>query len=177
MLVCGTRTNDRQNAKRRRKTRNWAGPWRQIPSGVRNARFRFDPRCPTSFIETDAGIEITLQACQNEATDRGRDKNHVWEAVEIVSRLSGHFTRMFMFVNNASAVVSMLCLNVFSSHISIGENIKLLVDRPDGTYCFRLHNDRVYYMRYSSTDTRCGNSPSSINSLIFFLSTVKKFWN
>uniref|UniRef100_A0A3Q2Z7K3 NIP7 nucleolar pre-rRNA processing protein n=1 Tax=Hippocampus comes TaxID=109280 RepID=A0A3Q2Z7K3_HIPCM len=28
----------------------------------------------------------------------------------------------------------------------IGENIKLLVDRPDGTYCFRLHNNRVYYM-------------------------------
>ncbi|CAG5853559.1 unnamed protein product [Menidia menidia] len=28
----------------------------------------------------------------------------------------------------------------------IGENIKLLVDRPDGTYCFRLHHDRVYYM-------------------------------
>uniref|UniRef100_A0A3B4TBQ4 NIP7 nucleolar pre-rRNA processing protein n=2 Tax=Seriola TaxID=8160 RepID=A0A3B4TBQ4_SERDU len=28
----------------------------------------------------------------------------------------------------------------------IGENIKLLVDRPDGTYCFRLHSDRVYYM-------------------------------
>uniref|UniRef100_A0A672PKB5 60S ribosome subunit biogenesis protein NIP7 homolog n=1 Tax=Sinocyclocheilus grahami TaxID=75366 RepID=A0A672PKB5_SINGR len=24
----------------------------------------------------------------------------------------------------------------------IGENIKLLIDRPDGTYCFRLHNDR-----------------------------------
>uniref|UniRef100_A0AAQ4PM99 NIP7 nucleolar pre-rRNA processing protein n=1 Tax=Gasterosteus aculeatus aculeatus TaxID=481459 RepID=A0AAQ4PM99_GASAC len=28
----------------------------------------------------------------------------------------------------------------------IGENIKILVDRPDGSYCFRLHNDRVYYM-------------------------------
>ncbi|MCJ8733600.1 hypothetical protein PDJAM_G00225590, partial [Pangasius djambal] len=28
----------------------------------------------------------------------------------------------------------------------IGENIKLLVDRPDGTYCFRLHHDRVYYI-------------------------------
>ncbi|XP_014670993.1 PREDICTED: 60S ribosome subunit biogenesis protein NIP7 homolog isoform X2 [Priapulus caudatus] len=28
----------------------------------------------------------------------------------------------------------------------IGENIKLLIDRPDGTYCFRLHNDRVYYV-------------------------------
>uniref|UniRef100_A0AAA9TME3 Nucleolar pre-rRNA processing protein NIP7 n=1 Tax=Bos taurus TaxID=9913 RepID=A0AAA9TME3_BOVIN len=28
----------------------------------------------------------------------------------------------------------------------IGENLQLLVDRPDGTYCFRLHNDRVYYV-------------------------------
>ncbi|XP_023238724.1 60S ribosome subunit biogenesis protein NIP7 homolog [Centruroides sculpturatus] len=27
----------------------------------------------------------------------------------------------------------------------IGENIKLLVDRPDGIYCFRYHKDRVYY--------------------------------
>lgn len=105
------RKNDRQNAKRRQKTRNWAGPWRQISSGVRNAGFRFDPRCSSSFVDTDAGIEIILQACQNEAPDRGRDKNYVWEAVEIVSRLSGHFTRMFMFVNNAS-IVSILCVNV-----------------------------------------------------------------
>ncbi|KAL1764191.1 60S ribosome subunit biogenesis protein NIP7-like isoform X2 [Sigmodon hispidus] len=28
----------------------------------------------------------------------------------------------------------------------IGENLQLLVDRPNGTYCFRLHNDRVYYV-------------------------------
>lgn len=28
----------------------------------------------------------------------------------------------------------------------IGENVKLLVDRPDGNYCFRLHKDRVYYV-------------------------------
>ncbi|NXW48398.1 NIP7 protein, partial [Nyctiprogne leucopyga] len=28
----------------------------------------------------------------------------------------------------------------------IGENIQLLVDRPDGTYCFRLHRDRVFYL-------------------------------
>lgn len=28
----------------------------------------------------------------------------------------------------------------------IGENVKLLVDRPDGSYCFRLHKDRVYYV-------------------------------
>merc|ERR1712165_436426 len=26
------------------------------------------------------------------------------------------------------------------------ENIKLLVDRTDGTYCFRLHRERVYYV-------------------------------
>ncbi|XP_026540618.1 60S ribosome subunit biogenesis protein NIP7 homolog [Pseudonaja textilis] len=28
----------------------------------------------------------------------------------------------------------------------VGENIQLLVDRPDGTYCFRLHKDRVFYL-------------------------------
>ncbi len=32
---------------------------------------------------------------------------------------------------------------------SIGENVRLLVDRPDGNYCFRLHKDRVYYVRYA----------------------------
>jgi len=30
---------------------------------------------------------------------------------------------------------------------SIGDNIKLLIDRPDDVYCFRLHKDRVYYVR------------------------------
>ncbi|CAB3977020.1 60S ribosome subunit biogenesis NIP7 homolog [Paramuricea clavata] len=29
----------------------------------------------------------------------------------------------------------------------IGENLKLLIERPDGNYCFRLHRDRVYYVR------------------------------
>lgn len=29
---------------------------------------------------------------------------------------------------------------------SIGENIKILIDRPDGQYCFRLHKERVYYV-------------------------------
>lgn len=28
----------------------------------------------------------------------------------------------------------------------IGENVKLLLDRPDGMYCFRLHRDRVFYV-------------------------------
>ena len=41
-------------------------------------------------------------------------------------------------------VVDLLCDCVV---FSIGENIKLLIDRPDGVYCFRLHKDRVYYVR------------------------------
>ncbi|XP_004923132.1 60S ribosome subunit biogenesis protein NIP7 homolog [Bombyx mandarina] len=28
----------------------------------------------------------------------------------------------------------------------IGVNVKLLIDRPDGTYCFREKKDRVYYI-------------------------------
>jgi 60S ribosome subunit biogenesis protein NIP7 len=30
---------------------------------------------------------------------------------------------------------------------SIGPNVKLLLERKDDTYCFRLHDDRVYYVR------------------------------
>ncbi len=29
---------------------------------------------------------------------------------------------------------------------SIGRNIKHLIERPDGEYCFRLQKDRVYYL-------------------------------
>ncbi|XP_008209166.1 60S ribosome subunit biogenesis protein NIP7 homolog [Nasonia vitripennis] len=28
----------------------------------------------------------------------------------------------------------------------IGDNVKFLIDRPDGTYCFREKKDRVYYV-------------------------------
>ena len=28
----------------------------------------------------------------------------------------------------------------------IGENIKMLLDRSDGSYCFRLHRERVFYV-------------------------------
>jgi len=27
----------------------------------------------------------------------------------------------------------------------IGDNVRLLIERDDGTYCFRFHRDRVYY--------------------------------
>eukprot|EP00164_Ancoracysta_twista_P007333 GFYU01010387.1.p1 GENE.GFYU01010387.1~~GFYU01010387.1.p1 ORF type:complete len:181 (-),score=71.90 GFYU01010387.1:125-667(-) len=31
----------------------------------------------------------------------------------------------------------------------IGKNIKFLIDRPDGNFCFRYHRDRVYYVSES----------------------------
>ncbi|CAN7985526.1 unnamed protein product [Ixodes hexagonus] len=43
----------------------------------------------------------------------------------------------------------------------IGENIKLLIDRPDGLYCFRLHRDRVYYV--SETMMKIANNVSREN--------------
>lgn len=36
--------------------------------------------------------------------------------------------------------------NDFPFTFSIGVNVKLLIDRPDGTYCFREKKDRVYYI-------------------------------
>ncbi len=30
---------------------------------------------------------------------------------------------------------------------SIGANVKHLLERPDERHCFRLHKDRVYYVR------------------------------
>lgn len=29
----------------------------------------------------------------------------------------------------------------------VGKNIEQLINRPDEKYCFRLHKDRVYYVR------------------------------
>eukprot|EP00795_Rhopilema_esculentum_P006944 gene6944-12564_t len=31
--------------------------------------------------------------------------------------------------------------------LSIGDNTRMLLDRPDGQYCFRLHKDRIYYVK------------------------------
>ncbi|XP_065842327.1 60S ribosome subunit biogenesis protein NIP7 homolog [Oscarella lobularis] len=33
--------------------------------------------------------------------------------------------------------------------VYIGDNVKLLIDRPDGNYVFRLHKDRIYYAKES----------------------------
>eukprot|EP00056_Hartaetosiga_gracilis_P018489 m.10978 g.10978 ORF g.10978 m.10978 type:complete len:181 (+) comp6788_c0_seq1:82-624(+) len=45
----------------------------------------------------------------------------------------------------------------------IGENIKVLIDRPDGQWCFRLHRDRVYYV--SEEMVRAGTSIGRENLL------------
>lgn len=34
----------------------------------------------------------------------------------------------------------------------IGRNVKLLIERDDEEYCFRLHKNRVYYVRYAGAD-------------------------
>lgn len=39
---------------------------------------------------------------------------------------------------------------------SIGPNVKLLIDRPDGLYCFREQKDRVYYV--SETTLKLANT-------------------
>lgn len=35
---------------------------------------------------------------------------------------------------------------MFNKFFSIGDNVKLLIDRPDGIYCFREKKGRVYYI-------------------------------
>ncbi|XP_070562059.1 60S ribosome subunit biogenesis protein NIP7 homolog [Ptychodera flava] len=54
----------------------------------------------------------------------------------------------------------------------IGENIKLLIDRPDGQYCFRFHRDRVYYVS-EALMKRAANI--SRNHLISFGTCFGKF--
>ena len=36
----------------------------------------------------------------------------------------------------------------------IGRGIRNLIDRPDGAHCFRLHRDRVYYVREDQVPLR-----------------------
>ncbi|XP_042599555.1 60S ribosome subunit biogenesis protein NIP7 homolog [Cyprinus carpio] len=54
----------------------------------------------------------------------------------------------------------------------IGENIKLLIDRPDGTYCFRLHNDRVYYMSEKILKLATNISRDKLASLLTIYSVI-----
>lgn len=59
--------------------------------------------------------------------------------------------RMYLFDTpppSASCRCLFVCLSV-SVHLSIGRNIRHLIDRPDEEYCFRLQKDRVYYLSES----------------------------
>ncbi|GFR97209.1 60S ribosome subunit biogenesis protein NIP7 homolog [Elysia marginata] len=64
--------------------------------------------------------------------------------------------------------------NTFFEKLSkyIGENIKLLIDRQDGSYCFRLHKDRVYYM--SEEQLKIGSSAAG-DTLLSIGSCFGKF--
>ena len=48
----------------------------------------------------------------------------------------------------ASMIETCIYFSILLHSSSVGENLRLLVDRPDESYCFRLHKDRVYYVRY-----------------------------
>ncbi|GLV37804.1 uncharacterized protein CBL_06494 [Carabus blaptoides fortunei] len=44
----------------------------------------------------------------------------------------------------------------------IGSNVRLLVDRPDGTYCFREKKDRVYYVSEKILNLATTISPDNL---------------
>ena len=46
-----------------------------------------------------------------------------------------------------SNYLGVLCSSLLLCYCSIGKGVEQLLERPDGKYCFRLHEDRVYYVR------------------------------
>ena len=53
----------------------------------------------------------------------------------------------YMFVYARASTNIHVHVNFHYTLCSVGENLTLLVDRPDESFCFRLHKDRVYYVR------------------------------
>lgn len=58
---------------------------------------------------------------------------------------------MLTFLENPQKIICFLIIIKFVSNhgafcFSIGGNVKILIDRPDGAYCFRERKDRVYYL-------------------------------
>lgn len=47
----------------------------------------------------------------------------------------------------------------------IGENIRKLIDRPDGNYCFRLHRERVFYVAEETMKLAANTSHANLASL------------
>lgn len=53
---------------------------------------------------------------------------------------------MFFGSSNEISIGVLFANTLVLYNFSIGVNVKLLIDRPDGTYCFREKKDRVYYI-------------------------------
>ena len=70
---------------------------------------------------------------------------------EIDARKNKTTNPLVYFINSIFANMRPLTeeeTKIFFEKLSkyIGENVKHLIDRSDGTYCFRLHRERVYYV-------------------------------
>ncbi len=49
---------------------------------------------------------------------------------------------------NSKHNIYFIYINLLIKKFSIGDNIRMLLERPDGLYTFRLHRERVYYCRF-----------------------------
>lgn len=65
------------------------------------------------------------------------------------------FSYLLTFLENPQektlVYINLIIIKFVSNHcvffcFSIGGNVKILIDRPDGAYCFRERKDRVYYL-------------------------------
>ena len=70
--------------------------------------------------------------------NRGRNEDILRKALQIVSYTNAPPERTTELSTHLLLLVS-----------SIGRNIKFLIDRPDEEHFFRLHEQRVYYLRSS----------------------------
>lgn len=61
--------------------------------------------------------------------------------------------------------VFFLCYYYYYLYFSIGSNIKLLIDRSDGKYCFREKKDRVYYVSEKVLNMGSMMNPDNIISI------------
>lgn len=87
-------------------------------------------------------------AGRDAAAHGGGDAGHVREAGKIVSRGGAGRGEKGTYAGEWGGWgPGAAALMARPTPRSIGENMQLLVDRPDGSYCFRLHKDRVYYVR------------------------------
>ena len=96
--------------------------------------------------------------------------NHIYHSIDSISR----FTRTCTVVCSSSHFLFKSIMRPLTEDETkelfeklskyIGENIKLLIDRPDGNYCFRLAKDRIFYVREGEFAEGCGKRQFPINT-------------